>query len=178
MPNMEVKIASSDPEKIAGEILVKGQNVMMGYYKDEENTAKVIESDGWMHTGDIGTLDKGNNLFIKGRCKTMILGPSGQNIYPEALEAKLNNMPFVSECLVIKGEEKLVALVYPDFNAMDEIGIDHKELENIMEDNRKKYNKMVANYEQISEIRLYPNEFEKTPKKNIKRYLYESQQGK
>ena len=178
VPNMEVKIASSDPEKIAGEILVKGQNVMMGYYKDEENTAKVIEADGWMHTGDIGTLDKGNNLFIKGRCKTMILGPSGQNIYPEALEAKLNNMPFVSECLVIKGEEKLVALVYPDFNAMDEIGIDHKELENIMEDNRKKYNKMVANYEQISEIRLYPNEFEKTPKKNIKRYLYESQQGK
>ena len=178
VPNMEVKIASSDPEKIAGEILVKGQNVMMGYYKDEENTAKVIEADGWMHTGDIGTLDKGNNLFIKGRCKTMILGPSGQNIYPEALEAKLNNMPFVSECLVIKGEEKLVALVYPDFNAMDEIGIDHKELEHIMEDNRKKYNKMVANYEQISEIRLYPNEFEKTPKKNIKRYLYESQQGK
>lgn len=178
IPNMEVKIASPDPENIAGEILVKGQNVMKGYYKDEENTAKVIEPDGWMHTGDIGTLDKGNNLFIKGRCKTMILGPSGQNIYPEALEAKLNNMPFVSECLVIKAGEKLVALVYPDFNAMDEIGIDHKELENIMEDNRKKYNKMVANYEQIAEIRLYPNEFEKTPKKNIKRYLYESQKGK
>lgn len=174
LKNMDVKIDSPDPENIAGEILVKGQNVTKGYYKDEEGTEKAFDPDGWFHTGDIGTLNKDNYLFIKGRCKTMILGPSGQNIYPEALEAKLNNLPFVSECLVIKSDDKLVALVYPDFKAMDEINMDQKELHRIMEDNKKTFNKMVANYEQISEIRLYPNEFEKTPKKNIKRYLYES----
>lgn len=172
--NMEVKVDSPDQENVAGEILVRGQNVMAGYYKDPENTAATINSDGWMHTGDIGTLSKDNYLFIKGRCKTMILGPSGQNIYPEALEAKLNNLPFVSECLVIQSDEKLVALVYPDFKAMDEINMDPKELNRIMEENKNKFNKLVANYEQISEIRLYPNEFEKTPKKNIKRYLYEN----
>lgn len=128
----------------------------------------------WLHTGDLGTLDKHNNLFIKGRCKTMILGPSGQNIYPEALEAKINNMPYVSECLVIEGEKGLMALVYPDFKLMDENHIDEKRVMEIMEENRKKYNQMVANYEQVTEVRLYPNEFEKTPKKSIKRYLYQS----
>ncbi len=174
LKNMDVKIDSKDPENVAGEILVKGQNVTLGYYKDQEGTEKAFDEDGWFRTGDIGTMDKERYLFLKGRCKTMILGPSGQNIYPEALEAKLNNLPFVSECLVIKSGEKLVALVYPDFKAMDEINMDQKELNRIMEDNKKNFNKMVANYEQISEIRLYPNEFEKTPKKNIKRYLYES----
>ncbi len=174
LPNLEVRIDSEDQENVVGEILVKGQNVMGGYYKDPDTTANVIDKDGWLHTGDLGTLDKKNNLFIKGRCKTMILGPSGQNIYPESLEAKFNNMPYVSECLVIQGEKGLVALVYPDFKAMDENHLDENGVMTIMEENRKKYNQMVANYEQVSEIRLYPNEFEKTPKKSIKRYLYES----
>lgn len=174
LPNLDVRIDSEDQENVVGEILVKGQNVMGGYYKDPETTANVIDKDGWLHTGDLGTLDKNNNLFIKGRCKTMILGPSGQNIYPESLEAKINNMPYVSECLVIQGEKGLVALVYPDFKAMDENHLDENAVMKIMEDNRKKYNQMVANYEQVTEVRLYPNEFEKTPKKSIKRYLYES----
>lgn len=174
LPNLDVRIDSEDQENVVGEILVKGQNVMGGYYKDPETTANVIDKDGWLHTGDLGTLDKHNNLFIKGRCKSLILGPSGQNIYPEALEAKINNMPYVSECLVIQGEKGLIALVYPDFKAMDENGLDEQKVMAIMEDNRAKYNQMVANYEQVTEVRLYPNEFEKTPKKSIKRYLYES----
>lgn len=174
LPNLDVRIDSEDQENVVGEILVKGQNVMGGYYKDPETTANVIDKEGWLHTGDLGTLDKHNNLFIKGRCKTMILGPSGQNIYPEALEAKINNMPYVSECLVIEGEKGLMALVYPDFKLMDENHIDEKRVMEIMEENRKKYNQMVANYEQVTEVRLYPNEFEKTPKKSIKRYLYQS----
>ncbi len=172
--NMDVRIDSEDAENIAGEILVKGQNITPGYYKNPTETTKTFDEDGWFHTGDIGTLSKDGYLFIKGRCKTMILGPSGQNIYPEALEAKLTNMPFVSECLIVEKEGKLIALVYPDMRAMDEINIQKEDLQGIMDENKKKFNQAVANYEQISEIILYPNEFEKTPKKNIKRYLYES----
>lgn len=174
LPNMDVMIDSEDGENIAGEILIKGQNVTPGYYKNEIETQKAFDKDGWFHTGDIGTLDKNGYLFIKGRCKSMILGPSGQNIYPEALEAKLSNLPFISECLIIEKDSKLVALVYPNFQAMDESNIQKEDLPNIMEANKKQFNQKVANYEQISEIILYPNEFEKTPKKNIKRYLYES----
>ncbi len=174
LPNLDVTIDSEDPENIAGEILIKGQNVTLGYYKNETETQKAFDDEGWFHTGDIGTLNKDGYLFIKGRCKTMILGPSGQNIYPEALEAKMVNLPFVSECLIIDKDNKLTALVYPDFQAMDENNIQKEDLQSIMDENKKTFNQKVANYEQISEIILYPNEFEKTPKKNIKRYLYES----
>ncbi len=173
LPNMDVKIDSEDEANVAGEILVKGQNVMPCYFKNESATQAVFDEDGWFHTGDIGVLKDGF-LFIKGRCKSMILGASGQNIYPEALEAKMSNLPFVSECLIVERCGKLVALVYPDFHAMDEINIQKEDLNNIMEENRKKFNSIVANYEQVSEIVLYPKEFEKTPKRNIKRYLYES----
>lgn len=172
LPNMEVKIDSADPENIAGEILVRGQNVMPSYYKNDEATDVVFTEDGWMRTGDVGTL-RNNQIVINGRCKTMILGPSGQNIYPEHLESKLTNLPFVSECLIIESNHKLVALVYPDFKAMDEINIQKEDLTEIMMENKKLFNSKVANYEQISEIRLFPKEFEKTPKNNIKRYLYE-----
>ncbi len=173
LPNMEVKIDSEDQENVAGEIVVRGQNMMPSYFKNDSATKATFTDDGWLRTGDIGVLKDGY-LFIKGRCKSMILGPSGQNIYPEQLEAKLSNLPFVSETLIVENDGRLVALVYPDFRAMDEINIQKEDLANIMEENRRKFNKSVANYEQISEIKLFPKEFEKTPKKNIKRYLYES----
>jgi long-chain acyl-CoA synthetase len=173
LPNMEVRIDSEDPLNIAGEIIVKGQNVMPCYFKNEKATEAVFDKDGWFHTGDIGIMKDGY-IYIKGRCKSMILGPSGQNIYPEPLEAKLSNMPFVAECLIVEKCCKLVALVYPDIKAMDELNLQKEDLTSIMEENRKKFNSTVANYEQLSEIILYPKEFEKTPKKNIKRYLYEN----
>lgn len=173
LPNMEAKIDSEDPENVPGEIIVRGQNMMSGYFKNDKATKATFTEDGWLRTGDIGVLKDGY-LFIKGRCKSMILGPSGQNIYPEQLEAKMSNLPFVSESLIVESEGKLVALVYPDYRAMDEINIQKEDLSNIMEENKRRFNKSVANYEQISEIRLYPKEFEKTPKRNIKRYLYES----
>ncbi len=172
---MEVKIDSEDPYSKAGEICVRGENVMCGYYKNEEATKAVLDADGWLHTGDIGTIDKENNIFIKGRCKTLLLGPSGQNIYPEEIEAKLINLPFVSECIVTTEKDgKLIALVYPDLDAMDESRINNKELALIMEENRKELNQITASYENISKIHIYPNEFAKTPKKSIKRYLYEN----
>lgn len=169
---MQVRIDSEDPYTIAGEIQVKGQNVMLGYYKNEEATKDAFTEDGWLRTGDLGTIDKNNNIFIRGRSKSMILGPSGQNIYPEEIEAKLDNLPFVLESLLIERNGKLTALVYPDYDAVDETGISHKDLETLMEENKATVNKMVASYEKISEIVLYPTEFEKTPKKSIKRYLY------
>jgi long-chain acyl-CoA synthetase len=171
---MEVKIDSPDPKNIPGEILIKGQNVMKGYYKNPEATAAVLDEDGWLHTGDMGTVDYNDTIFIRGRSKTMILGASGQNIYPEEIEAKLNNLPFVLESLVIEKDGKLIALVYPDYGAADESGLSAEELAVAMEENRKKLNKLVAPYESVSQIRLYPTEFEKTPKKSIKRYLYNS----
>lgn len=173
LPTMQVKIMSDDPYTIAGEILVKGEHVMMGYYKNEEATAEAIDNDGWLHTGDMGTIDKNDNIFIRGRNKSMLLGPSGQNIYPEEIEAKLNNLPFILESLVLENNEhQLVAFVYPDYDAVDEAKINHEELGIVMEANRKNLNTMVANYEQVISIELYPNEFEKTPKKSIKRFLY------
>lgn len=167
---MQVKIL--DPENGIGEICVKGENVMSGYYKNPEATATMIDKDGWLHTGDLGTVDSKGNIFIRGRNKTMILGASGQNVFPEEIESRLNNLPYVMESLVIDNAGKLVALVYPDYDAVDAEKLDHAMLEEVMEENRKTLNSMVASYETITKIHLYPNEFEKTPKKSIKRYLY------
>ncbi len=172
LPLMEVKIDSSDPINIAGEILVKGENVMSGYYKNAEATKNAFTEDGWMRTGDIGVMDANGNLYIKGRCKTMILGANGQNIYPEEIEEKLNNLPFVMESLVIERNNKLFALVYPDYEAVDAAEISHSDLDIVMEENRKQLNTIVGSYENITKIILYPTEFVKTPKRNIRRYLY------
>jgi len=172
LDTMEIMIDSKDPYNIVGEICVRGENVMSGYYKNVEATKNIFKEDGWMRTGDMGTIDKEGNLFIKGRCKSMILGASGQNIYPEEIEEKLNNLPFVMESLVIDKDGKLFGLVYPDYEAVDASNISHSDLDIIMEENRKQLNSMVANYENISKIILYPNEFDKTPKRSIKRYLY------
>ena len=173
LPGMEVRIDSKDPYKEVGEIQVRGEHVMLGYYKNEEATSHIFTDDGWMRTGDMGTIDKEHNIFIRGRNKTMFLSASGQNIYPEEIEAKLNNMPFVTESLVIENaQKKLVALVYPDYDAIDEAKISEKELKIIMDNNRQNLNKIVASYENVVDIQVYPNEFEKTPKKSIKRYLY------
>lgn len=171
LPNMEAKIISERPGE-PGEIVVRGQNVMKGYYKNPEDTERVLEEYGWLHTGDMGTLSEDNVLFIKGRYKTMILSASGQNIYPEEIEAKLNNMPFVSESLVIDRDGKLIALVYPDYEALDTAGISDDRLPFIMDATKNELNKLVAPYERISEIKLMATEFEKTPKKSIKRFLY------
>lgn len=171
---MEVKIDSADPQFVPGEILIKGENVMKGYYKNEDATNAVLDADGWLHTGDMGTVDYQDTIFIRGRSKTMILGASGQNIYPEEIESKLNNLPFVLESLVLEKNGKLVALVYPDYGAADSFGLAPEDLPIAMEENRKNLNKTVAPYEAVSSIRLYPTEFEKTPKKSIKRYLYSS----
>ena len=169
---MKVRIDSEDPYNKVGEIQVSGENVMKGYYKNEEATQNVFTKDGWLKTGDLGTIDHDNRIFIRGRSKTMILGPSGQNIYPEEIESKLNNLPFIMESLVVEKNGKLVALVYPDYDTVDSTGISHSDLPVIMEQNRIELNKLLAPYETISEVQLYPTEFEKTPKKSIKRYLY------
>lgn len=169
---MDVRIDSSDPYNEVGEIQVRGENVMLGYYKNEEATREAFTADGWLRTGDLGTIDEEKRIFIRGRNKTMILSSNGQNIYPEELEAKLNAMPFVLESLVIEREKKLVALVYPDYEQLDSMGISHEDLPLLMEQNCKEVNKLVAPYEHIVRIELYPSEFEKTPKKSIKRYLY------
>lgn len=172
LPIMESKIDSPDPENIPGEICVRGTNVMKGYYNNPEATEAVLDKEGWLHTGDMGTRLSDGTLFLRGRSKTMILSASGQNIYPEEIEAKLNNMPFVTESLVVERDGKLVGLVYPDFEATDKFGIRFSEMENTMENVRKELNKIVAPYEQLSKIVLMPNEFEKTPKRSIKRCLY------
>lgn len=169
---MQVRIDSDDPYNKVGEIQVKGENVMRGYYKNEEATNNVFTEDGWLRTGDLGTIDSGNRIYIRGRSKTMILGPSGQNIYPEEIESKLNNLPFVLESVVVERNGKLVGLVYPDYDTVDSTGISHDDLPVIMEENRVALNKLLAPYEAVSELQLYPTEFEKTPKKSIKRYLY------
>lgn len=170
---MEMRIDSADPKNVPGEIQVRGRNVMKGYYKNEEATAETFTADGWMRTGDVGVMDEQGFLYIKGRSKTMILGPSGQNIYPEEIEAKLNNLPFISESIVMMRNEKLVALVYPDSAAMDEMGVQTKDLDVVMETHRKSLNEQLAAYERLTAIIIHPTEFEKTPKKSIKRYLYE-----
>lgn len=169
---MESKIDSPDPENVPGEICVRGENVMQGYYKNKEATDAVIDKDGWLHTGDMGTRAADGTIFIRGRYKTMILSSNGQNIYPEEIEAKLNNMPFVAESLVVERDKHLVALVYPDYDAVDRMGLAVSELPSTMENIRLELNKIVAPYEKIEKITLIPNEFEKTPKRSIKRFLY------
>ena len=169
---MECKILSDDPENIPGEICVKGENVMKGYFHNTEATDKVLHEDGWLHTGDMGTLSADGTIFIRGRLKTMLLGANGQNIYPEEIEAKLNNMLYVSESLVVERDRKLVALVYPDYDSMDRDGITRDQLPGHMETVKSELNKLVAPYERISQIEIMVNEFEKTPKRSIKRFLY------
>lgn len=173
MPNMEVKISgSSNPEEIPGEICTRGQNRMTGYYKNPDATEATIDTEGWLHTGDMGTVTDGT-IFIRGRYKTMILSASGQNIYPEEIEAKLNNMPYVNESLIVERGKGLTAIVYPDYDRMDADKIDINALTPLMETNRVELNKLVAPYEKVDRIQLIPHEFEKTPKKSIKRYLYQ-----
>lgn len=171
---MEVRIDSEDPYNKVGEIQVRGENVMKGYFKNEEATRNVFTDDGWLKTGDLGTIDANKRIYIRGRSKTMILSSNGQNIYPEEIEAKLNNLPFVLESLVVEREGKLVGLVYPDYDTVDNTGIRHDDLPAIMEQNRKDLNKLLAPYEAVTSLILYPTEFEKTPKRSIKRYLYEN----
>ena len=170
--NMEIRIDSPDPENIPGEILTRGLNVMLGYYKNEQATRETIDKDGWYHTGDLGTMDEDGNVFINGRSKNMLLGASGQNIYPEEIEDKLNSMTLVMESIVVQRDQKLVALVHPDLDEAKNLGFTHEDLEGIMEQNRNGLNQMLPAYEKISEIEIYNEEFAKTPKKSIKRYLY------
>jgi long-chain acyl-CoA synthetase len=169
---MEVRIDSNDPYNKVGEIQVKGENVMLGYYKNEEATRESFTEDGWLKTGDLGIIDKNNFIYIRGRSKNMILGASGQNIYPEEIEAKVTNLPFVAECVVTEREKKLVALVYPDLEALKTENIASDALTHIMDENLKKVNAELPKYEQISRIEIVTEEFEKTPKKNIKRFKY------
>lgn len=173
-PRMEVRIDSSDPQNVVGEILTRGANVMLGYYKNPEATAAALDKDGWYHTGDLGVMDTDGHIYIRGRSKNMLLGSSGQNIYPEEIEDKLNTLPYVSESIVIQKGEKLYGLVHPDYEEAEKAGLDENTLRTVMEQNRKDLNTMVASYEQISGIRLFAEEFEKTPKRSIKRFLYEN----
>ena len=170
---LDVKIESSDPQRIPGEIMVKGEMVMQGYYKNEKDTEAVLEADGWMHTGDMGVMDPDGTVYIKGRCKTMILTDTGQNIYPEQIEDKLNNLPLVLESLVLENEGKLYGLVVPDFDHCEKEGISREQLEEIMKENLKTLNEQVAAYERLVTIAIHQSEFEKTPKRSIKRYLYD-----
>lgn len=170
--HQQVRIDSTDPENVPGEILTKGPNVLLGYYKNEEATKAAIDEDGWFHTGDLGTMDKDGNVFIRGRIKNMLLGASGQNIYPEEVEDKLNSMTLVMESVVIQEGEKLVGLVFPDFDEADKLGFNKSDLEDIMEQNRVELNKELPAYCRLTAIRLRDEEFEKTPKKSIKRFLY------
>lgn len=172
---MEARIYKENPNDKLGEIQVRGENVMKGYYKNPEATAEVFTEDGWLRTGDLGTIDEDNFLYIRGRSKTMILSSSGQNIFPEEIEARLNNLPFVLESLIIERNKKLVALVYADYEALDSLGLNNPDsLKAVMDENLKNLNSSVAAYEKVSKIQLYPTEFEKTPKRSIKRYLYNS----
>jgi long-chain acyl-CoA synthetase len=168
-----VKVLSPDPANIPGEIVTKGPNVMLGYYKNEEATEQTIDSEGWYHTGDLGLMDEDGNVFIKGRSKNMLLGSNGQNIYPEEIEDKLNSLAMVSESVVIQEGEKLVALVYPDLDEAKALGLTHNDLISIMEQNKIQLNEIIPHYSKVAEIRLQDEEFAKTPKKSIKRYLYQ-----
>lgn len=170
---MEAKIDSEDPVNAVGEILVRGTNVMLGYYKNPEATKSCFTKDGWLRTGDLGTIDEDGFIYIKGRSKTMILGPSGQNIYPEEIEQQLNNMAYVAESLIVSQNGKLVALIYPDWEQVDKQGIDHNKIEILMQENIKDLNELLPGYSKISGIKMYQEEFEKTPKRSIKRYLYQ-----
>ena len=170
--HQEVRIDSVDPENVPGEILTKGPNVLLGYYKNEEATRQVLDADGWFHTGDLGTMDADQNIYIKGRSKNMLLGSNGQNIYPEEIEDKLNSLPLVSECLVVQRGEKLVGLVYPDLEEAKELGLNDADIKNLMEENKKQLNEINPAYCKLSDIEIMEEEFVKTPKRSIKRYLY------
>ncbi|MDY6205799.1 MAG: AMP-binding protein [Prevotella sp.] len=172
---MEVKIVSPDPANIPGEIIARGTNVMLGYYKNEEATRKVIDENGWYHTGDLATMSADGHIFIKGRIKNMLLGSNGQNVYPEEIEDKLNSMAMVAESLVVQRGEKIIALVYPDKEEAQAMGFTEEDLHNIMEQNRQDLNAMLPAYSKLCAIELRDEEFEKTPKKSIKRYLYNQQ---
>ena len=173
-PRMEIRINSADPENVAGEILTRGMNVMLGYFKNPEATRAALDADGWYHTGDLGTMDSEGNLYIRGRSKNMLLGASGQNIYPEEIEDKLNTLPYVNESIVIQKGEKLYALIHPDYDEAARDGLDDNGIRLAMEQNRKDLNTMVATYERLSGFAIYREEFEKTPKRSIKRFLYEN----
>ena len=170
---MEAKVLSPNPSAIAGELVCRGANLMLGYYKNEEATRQVIDTEGWLHTGDMATIDEDGNVFIKGRCKNLLLTSSGQNIYPEEIESKLNNMPYVSESLIILQQDKLVGLIYPDSDDAFAHGLSQSDLVRVMEENRLELNKQLPAFSQIARFKLYPEELEKTAKKSIKRFLYQ-----
>lgn len=171
--NMEVKIVSPDPANVPGEVITRGENVMLGYYKNEEATKEVLDEEGWYHTGDLGTMSADGHLFLRGRIKNMLLGSNGQNVYPEEIEDKLNSMSMVSECIVVQRGDKIVGLVYPDFDEAKEMGFSQSDLQEIMEQNRLELNNMLPSFCHLSAIELRDEEFAKTPKKSIKRYLYQ-----
>ena len=171
--HMEVKIDSHDPQNVPGEILARGLNVMLGYYKNEEATRETLDKDGWYHTGDLGLMDAEGNVFIKGRSKNMLLGSNGQNIYPEEIEDKLNSMTMVTESVVVQDGDKLVGLVFPDFDEAKNLGLNNDDLVNLMEQNRQQLNAILPAYSKLSSIEIHAEEFEKTPKKSIKRFKYQ-----
>jgi len=171
--HMEVRIDSTDPVNIPGEILTKGPNVMLGYYKNEEATRQALDAEGWFHTGDLGLMDADGNVFIKGRSKNMLLSSNGQNIYPEEIEDKLNSMALVSESIVIQEGEKLIGLVHPDYDEAQSLGLNKEDIASIMEQNRQQLNEIMPSYSKVSAMRIHEEEFEKTPKKSIKRFLYQ-----
>ena len=177
VPRMEVKILSPDPENIPGEIVCRGPNVMLGYYKNEEATREAIDADGWLHTGDLALMDAEGNVTIKGRSKNMLLGASGQNIYPEEIEDKLNNLPYVAESIIVQQNEKLVGLVYPDFDDAFAHGLQQTDIEKAMEANRNELNLLLPAYCQITKVKIHFEEFEKTAKKSIKRFMYQEAKG-
>ena len=170
--HQQVRVDSSDPEHVAGEILTKGPNVMLGYYKNEEATRKSIDKDGWFHTGDLGLMDADGNVFIKGRSKNMLLGSNGQNIYPEEIENKLSSMALVNECIVMQRGDKLIGLVHPDYDEARSLNLSDSDIENVMEENRKQINEELPAYSRLSAITIHEEEFAKTPKRSIKRFLY------
>ena len=174
---MEVKIDSPDPKTHAGEIICKGANLMLGYYKNQEATAQIIDVNGWLHTGDLGTIDEDGNVTVRGRSKNLLLTSSGQNIYPEEIESKLNNMPYVAESLIVLQHDKLVALIYPDFDDAFAHGLQQTDIQKVMEQNRIELNQQLPNYSQISKIKIHFEEFEKTAKKSIKRFMYQEAKG-
>ena len=174
---MEVKIDSPDPKTHAGEIICKGANLMLGYYKNQEATAQIIDVNGWLHTGDLGTIDEEGNVTVRGRSKNLLLTSSGQNIYPEEIESKLNNMPYVAESLIVLQHDKLVALIYPDFDDAFAHGLQQTDIQTVMEQNRIELNQQLPNYSQISKIKIHFEEFEKTAKKSIKRFMYQEAKG-
>ncbi len=169
---LEVTIDSPDPQNIVGEIILRGENVMLGYYKNEKATREIIDEKGWMHTGDLGVMDKEGNIFIKGRSKTMLLGPSGKNIFPEEIEAVINNMDYIAESLVISEDDKLIGLIYPDYEMMKKDNISDEQLLKILEETRKAVNEKLPDFMAVTKFRIHPEEFAKTPKRSIKRFLY------